>query len=102
MEAKCYSDNNAVGVRQMSRLISRIRYRQFGVLVTTSYVDMQAYQEVIEDQHPILIVSKTDIAAILRKSLISNGDMEEWLKSVDESDSRIERYKAYQVGIQNL
>lgn len=102
MEAKCYADNNAVGVRQMSRLISRIRYRQFGVLVTTSYVDTQAYQEVIEDQHPILIVSKTDIAAILRKSLISNSDMEEWLKSVDESDSRLQRYKAYLTGTQNL
>ncbi|HAW45253.1 MAG TPA: restriction endonuclease, partial [Sutterella sp.] len=28
LEAKCYSQDNAVHVRQMSRLISRIRYRQ--------------------------------------------------------------------------
>jgi hypothetical protein len=33
------------GVREMSRLISRLRHRQFGVLVTTSYVDNQAYRE---------------------------------------------------------
>ena len=32
MEAKCYSENHSVGVREMSRLISRIRYRQFGVV----------------------------------------------------------------------
>ena len=39
LEAKCYSESNGVGVRQMSRLISRIRYRQFGIMLTTSYVD---------------------------------------------------------------
>jgi hypothetical protein len=48
LEAKCYSEKNSVGVREMSRLISRIRYRQFGVMLTTSYVDAQAYKEVIE------------------------------------------------------
>ena len=57
LEAKCYSPKNSVGVKEMSRLISRIRYRQFGVLVTTSYVNSQAYKEVIEDGHPILIVT---------------------------------------------
>lgn len=30
---------DCVGVKQMSRLISRIRYKQFGVLITSSYVD---------------------------------------------------------------
>jgi hypothetical protein len=34
LEAKCYSATNSVGVRKMSRLISRLRHRQFGVLVT--------------------------------------------------------------------
>lgn len=65
LEAKCYSPDNSVGVRYMSRLISRIRYRQFGILVTTSYVDSQAYKEVVEDGHPILIVTCSDIAYIL-------------------------------------
>src|SRR5690606_13443743 len=34
LEAKCYGLGNSVGVREMSRLISRLRHRQFGVLVT--------------------------------------------------------------------
>ena len=38
LEAKCYQLNGAVGVSSTSRLISRLRYRQFGVLVTTSFV----------------------------------------------------------------
>ncbi len=70
MEAKCYAENHSVGVREMSRLISRIRYRQFGVLITTSYVHEQAYKEIMEDGHPILVVSATDIAGILRKMLL--------------------------------
>lgn len=44
--AKCYTPPNTVGVREMSRLISRNRHRQFGILVTTSCVDLQAYKEI--------------------------------------------------------
>lgn len=83
LEAKCYSENNAVGVKQMSRLISRIRYRQFGIMVTTSFVDKQAYSEVVEDGHPILIVTASDIAAILRNDAITPGNTMDWLDSVD-------------------
>lgn len=82
LEAKCYAKNNSVGVREMSRLISRIRYRQFGIMITTSYVDTQAYKEVVEDGHPILIVSANDIAAILRSNSIHVADMQEWLNSI--------------------
>jgi hypothetical protein len=53
LEAKCYSPPHAVGVRDMSRLISRLRHRQLGVLATTTCVDLQAYKEIKEDQHPI-------------------------------------------------
>lgn len=88
MEAKCYSENTAVGVRQMSRLISRIRYRQFGVLITTSFVDKQAYQEVIEDGHPILIVSASDIARILRKNAVTSSNIDSWFDVLDGSDQR--------------
>jgi hypothetical protein len=42
LEAKCYTPPTAVGVKDMSRLISRLRHRQFGVIVTTSCVDLQA------------------------------------------------------------
>lgn len=75
LEAKCYRPPlsggapNTVGVKEVSRLISRIRHRQFGVLVTTSLIARQAYEEVREDRHPILFISGRDIAEIL----ITNG-----------------------------
>lgn len=68
LEAKCYSAQNSVGVREMSRLISRLRHRQFGVLVTTSWVDLQAYKEIKEDEHPIVVVSAADIVDLLRRN----------------------------------
>ena len=71
LEAKCYRPHspshtaNSVGVNQVSRLISRIRHRQFGVLVTTSVIGRQAYEEVREDGHPIIFFCGKDIADIL-------------------------------------
>jgi len=56
LEAKCYKDGSGVGVKDMSRLISRLRHRMFGVFVTTSHFDAQAYKEVREDQHPIILI----------------------------------------------
>ena len=75
LEAKCYrppndqAQPNTIGVREVSRLISRIRHRQFGVLVTTSVVARQAYEEVREDRHPIIFICGNDIAEIL----LNNG-----------------------------
>jgi len=75
LEAKCYQPHakdttaNTVGVKEVSRLISRIRHRQFGVLVTTSVIARQAYQEVREDRHPIIFICGKDISEIL----IHNG-----------------------------
>ena len=94
LEAKCYGEKNGVGVREMSRLISRIRYRQFGIMVTTSYVDAQAYGEVVEDGHPILIVTASDIAGVLRKNAINSANIEEWLCSIDSQNTR-ERLLVY-------
>ncbi|ELW9530332.1 restriction endonuclease [Burkholderia cenocepacia] len=74
LEAKCYRPPmnggapNSVGVKEVSRLISRIRHRQFGVLVTTSVVARQAYEEVREDRHPIIFISGRDITEILIKN----------------------------------
>ncbi len=68
LEAKCYGLKNAVGVRDMSRLISRLRHRQFGVLVTTSCVDLQAYKEIKEDQHPVVVIAAIDIVELLRRN----------------------------------
>jgi hypothetical protein len=66
VEAKCYKPGNSVGVRELSRLISRLRHRQFGVLVTTSHLDTQAYKELKEDAHPIVVIAGIDIARILK------------------------------------
>src|SRR5215469_5433161 len=75
LEAKCYSpriggsEANTVGVKEISRLISRLRHRQFGVLVTTSAIARQCYEEVRDDRHPIIFISGKDITDIL----IQNG-----------------------------
>ena len=68
LEAKCYEPSHSVGVRWTSRLISRLRHRQFGVLVTTSYIHAQAYQEIREDGHPVIILAGRDLVEILKKS----------------------------------
>ncbi|MEL7654368.1 MAG: restriction endonuclease [Bacillota bacterium] len=84
LEAKCYAENNSVGVKQMSRLISRIKYRQFGIMITTSYIDKQAYQEVLDDGHPILIINARDIATILKKNDIGISSINNWLQSLED------------------
>ena len=89
LEAKCYSRDTSVGVREISRLISRIRYRQFGIMITTSFVDKQAYSEVVEDGHPILIVTAADIARILINNSINKENIESWLISIDETNPMI-------------
>jgi len=66
LEAKCYGLGSPVGVREMSRLISRLRHRPSVMLVTTSYVDLQAYREIKEDQHPIIIISAVDKVELLK------------------------------------
>jgi hypothetical protein len=88
LEAKCYApgiggaDANTLGVREISRLISRLRHRQFGVLVTTSAIARQGYEEVREDRHPIIFIAGKDITEIL----IQNGhnspeSVQGWLAS---------------------
>ena len=57
------------------------------MLFRSSFVDKQAYQEVIEDGHPILIISASDIAYILRSNSITSENISEWLVSIDETDS---------------
>jgi hypothetical protein len=34
--------------------------------MTTSYIDRQAHQEVIDDGHPVILTSARDIVALLR------------------------------------
>lgn len=68
LEAKCYDpDGGGVGVKLVSRLISRIKHRQFGVFVTTAFIGSQAYKEVREDEHPVVFLSGRDIVVLLRR-----------------------------------
>ncbi len=81
LEAKCWSERG-VGVKSLSRLISRLRHRQFGVLVTTSWLDRQAYQELKEDEHPIVVIAARDIVQILTDADISSpSELRDWLKA---------------------
>ncbi|WP_261343005.1 restriction endonuclease [Rosistilla oblonga] len=82
LEAKCYAEVNSIGGREISRLISRLRHRQFGVLVTTSFVNSQAYKEVKEDKHPILVIAASDIVEILKRSELNTPQLVvDWLQS---------------------
>ena len=81
LEAKCCKLSVGVGVSDVYRVISRLRHRQFGILVTTSYVNLQAYREIKEDQHPIIIISGTDIVELLRSDGYSNQvKVKKWLE----------------------
>ncbi len=67
LEAKCYRPGaTSVGVKDISRLISRLRHRQLGVLITTSFVNSQAYKEVREDRHPVVILAGQDLVTMLK------------------------------------
>ena len=80
LEAKRYAATDSVGVKEVSRLISRLRHRQFGILVTTSFVAPQAYQEIKEDGHPVVIISGADIIRILYEAGIkTKAEVKQWL-----------------------
>jgi hypothetical protein len=82
LQAKCYAPfNNAVGVKDTSRLISRIKNRQFGVMVTTSYVNSQAYKEIVEDGHPIVLITGKNIIDVLfdKFEIRSVDELKRWL-----------------------
>lgn len=81
LEAKRYMQKDGVGVKEVSRLISRLRHRQFGILVTTSFVAQQAYKEIKEDGHPVIIISGIDILNILYDAGIKTGkEIQKWLE----------------------
>jgi hypothetical protein len=81
LEAKCFDTSAGVGVKPLSRLISRLRHRQFGILVTTSYLSDQAYRELKDDKHPVIVISGTDIAHILYERIGDEKKIELWLSS---------------------
>ncbi|WP_205609997.1 restriction endonuclease [Clostridium botulinum] len=81
LEAKRYDLKNGVGVKETSRLISRLKYREFGILVTTSFIGLQAYKEIKEDGHPVIIISAIDIVNILNMAGYKyKEDVQTWLE----------------------
>ena len=83
LEAKCYSLKSGVGVKDMSRLISRMKHRQFGIMVTTSYVSQQAYSEIVEDGHPIVVISAADIAEKASEVFGDSQTLKIWLDQLE-------------------
>jgi hypothetical protein len=84
LEAKCYRPGNSVGVKETSRLISRIKHREFGVMVTTSYVDQTAYKEIRQDGHPVVIISGADIVTTLKVcGLTTHNEIVQWLNRLE-------------------
>lgn len=82
MEAKCYNIKSGVGVESLSRLISRLRHRQFGILVTTSYLDSQAYKELMHDEHPVVVISGGDLAKKLKEKFGSVDNVKSWIAAI--------------------
>jgi Restriction endonuclease AspBHI N-terminal/Restriction endonuclease len=82
LEAKCYKETHGVGVRDTSRLISRLKHRDFGVFVTLSYFNPQAYTEVREDGHPLVMICGRDIVDALRRhGYTDQAAVQAWLDS---------------------
>ena len=82
VQAKCYRTTNSVDTKDTARLISRIKGKDFGIMFTTSYIARQAYNEIIEDKHPIGFVTGGDIIQFLSKRLQirDKAELAEWLE----------------------
>ncbi len=83
LQAKCYNPEvNPVVVKDTARLISRIKDRQFGIMMTTSYIAKQCYDEVLDDGHPIVFINGKNIIDYIFDELeIRNSDsLSAWLK----------------------
>lgn len=86
LEAKCYNPGignrkrKSVGIKELMKLISRLENRHFGVLVTTSVVTRQAYEELRKRNHPVVCIAGADIIDILISNNISTfNQLTDWL-----------------------
>jgi hypothetical protein len=83
VEAKKWKLDSAIGVKQVMRLISRLKHRDIGVFITTSFFDPQVQKELLEDGHPVMLISGGDIARLLIKSdLADDSALKSWVDSV--------------------
>lgn len=85
LEAKCYNpEGGGLGVKELSRVISRLRFRQFGILITTSYLNQDAYKELKEDRHPVIVMAGADIVKILYDNgYKTKKEVIDWLQQFD-------------------
>lgn len=88
IEAKCYARTNSVGVKEVSRLLSRMKLGDIGVFVTTSFVLDHAYRETILDDRKILFITGQDIIDILRVNGVNETNLKGWLDELDATDKR--------------
>ncbi|MCM2574437.1 restriction endonuclease [Achromobacter xylosoxidans] len=79
VEAKLWNPRQAVGVKPMMRLLSRLKHRDMGVFITTSFFERQVQQELIEDKQPVILVSGGDIARVLISRDIEGEALVRWL-----------------------
>lgn len=82
LQAKCYNpETNSIGVKDTARLVSRIKDRQFGILFTTSFIGKQAYEEILEDRHPIVFINGKNIIDYIFDELEIRDieSLEKWL-----------------------
>jgi hypothetical protein len=82
VEAKRWKPGSSVGVKPLMRLISRIKHRDFGVFVTTSFFDRQVQEELLEDRHPVVLVSGGDVARLLISRDLEGPALERWIQEV--------------------
>lgn len=54
-------------VADVSRLLSRLRYREFGAFITLSYFADHIYDEVRSDGHPVALICGKDVVETLRR-----------------------------------
>lgn len=76
----------AIGVKEVMRLISRIKHRDFGVLVTTSHFDRAVQKELIEDDHPVMLISGGDLSRILIDKDLEGEVLDRWLDGIREEE----------------
>ena len=86
VEAKCYNPGigtrkrKSIGVKEILKMLSRLKDQQFGVLVTTSVVTRQAYDAIREQSHPVVCIAGTDIIDILISNNITRvRQLNDWL-----------------------
>lgn len=83
METKLFPLNKAVKLKDLAQLILKLQGKQFGIMLTTSFVEPEAYKQIISSKYPILILTGRDIVDILKRTgLTTKVKMKKWLNSL--------------------